>query len=36
MERGPAAKAVTERAARRADRGPRQLSQVADGWGLAV
>jgi hypothetical protein len=33
MERGPAAKAVTEPEARRADRGPRQISQVADGRG---
>jgi hypothetical protein len=36
MERGPAAKAVTEPEARRADRRPGQPSPVADGWSLAV
>jgi hypothetical protein len=36
MDGRPTAKAVTEPEARRADRGPRQISQVAYGWGLAV
>jgi hypothetical protein len=36
MERGPAAKAVTEPEARRADRSPGQPSSVAMALGLAV
>jgi hypothetical protein len=36
MDSRPTAKAVMAPAARRADRGPLQLSQVAYGWGLAV